>query len=169
MKKQSLNTFALVILITGTIVACKKKETETTTSTSSSTSTTTTSGGTTGGASGSFVWQENGGSTINADSAFWTTGNWGTGVRAYKGGMANFFEINWLSANNTSVGTKTLDPAYGLTFIKSNITYTTGANQTLTISGFSNNQLSGTFNVPVSSSGGTITALSGSFTSIGKK
>lgn len=168
MKRHSLNAFTLVILITGMIIACKKKETETTASTSTSTSTTTT-GGTTGVASGSFVWQESGGSTINADSAFWTTGNWGTGVRAYKGGMANFFEINWLSANNTSVGTKTLDPAYGLTFIKSNITYTTGANQTLTISDFSNNQLSGHFNVPVSSSGGTITALSGTFTTIGKK
>ena len=45
---------------------------------------------------GSFTWTENGGAIITADSAFWTTGPWGTGIRAYKGVFpANFFEINW--------------------------------------------------------------------------
>ena len=32
-----------------------------------------------------FTWKEDGGAILTADSAYWTTGSWGTGIRAYKG------------------------------------------------------------------------------------
>lgn len=167
MKKQIISSIAIVLLATSIIFSCKKKD-ETTPEDSN---TTTTTGGTTG-VSSSFQWQENGGSVITADSAFWTTygtaPNGGTGVRAYKGGMANnFFEINWLTANNTSVGTKTLDPTYGVTFIKTGVNYTGISGQALSITTSSSATLSGNFSAPVT--GGTITSITGTFTSINKK
>jgi hypothetical protein len=171
MKKQIITTATMVLLMTGMILSCKKKDDPAPSNPSTSSTTTggtTTSGGTTGTSPGSFQWQENGGSVITADSSFWTTGGWGTGVRAYKGGMANFFEINWATQNNTSVGTKTLTVAnYGFTFIKNNVTYSISSNQSLNITAGSSTTLSGNFNLPVS--GGTITTVSGTFTSINKK
>ena len=114
-------------------------------------------------AAGTFTWQENGGVTITADSAFWTTGSWGTGVRAFKGGFVNFFEINWDMQNNTSVGSKALNIG-GLTFLKGSDTYNNTTVQSLNVTGFSGNKLSGNFNVAVT--GGSITSLSGAFTRI---
>ncbi|AEA44187.1 hypothetical protein [Fluviicola taffensis] len=113
-----------------------------------------------------FTWKENGGSEMVADSAFWTTGAWGTGIRAYKGGMANFFEINWQGADNNSVGIKTLDSAYGFTFLKNSDSYTGTSGQTLEITAVSGNSISGNFSAPVT--GGTITTVTGTFTSINK-
>ena len=167
MRKQifSISVFALFAI--GIIFSCKKKE-ETKLE---EPSTPITTGGITGSSAG-FSWQENGGTVMNADSAFWTTygtaPNGGTGVRAYKGGMAsNFFEINWLTANNTSVGTKTLDPTYGITFMKSGTSYIGTAEQALSITASSSTTISGNFSSPVS--GGTITSITGTFTSIIKK
>ncbi len=114
-----------------------------------------------------FSWKEDGGLEIVADSAFWTTGSWGTGIRAYKGGMANFFEINWQGANNNLVGSKTLDPTYGFTFLKNSDTYTGTSGQALEITAVSGNSISGNFSVPVT--GGTISTITGTFTSINKK
>lgn len=114
-----------------------------------------------------FTWKEDGGSEMLADSAFWTTGAWGTGIRAYKGGMANFFEINWQGADNNSVGTKTLDPAYGFTFLKNSDSYTGTSGQTLEITAVSGNSISGNFSAPVT--GGTISTITGTFTSINKQ
>ncbi len=116
----------------------------------------------------SFTWTENGGSTNTADSAYWTTGTWGTGIRAYKGGMANFFEINWATQDNISVGTKVLDPAnFAFTFLKGSTTYTTTTSQNLSITASASNKIDGNFNLTVS--GGTITNISGTFTGLAKK
>lgn len=170
MKKQIITTSAIALLATVLIFSCKKKDDTTPEETTTTTTTGggTTTGGTTG-VTGSFQWQENNGSVNTADSAFWTTGTWGTGVRAFKGGYANMFEINWATQNNTSVGAKTLSAAnYGFTFIKaSTTTYTNSVDQTLNVTAFTNNQMSGNFNVAVV--GGTITTLTGTFTSIYKK
>lgn len=114
-----------------------------------------------------FIWKEDGGSEIKADSAFWTTGTWGTGIRAYKGGMANFFEINWDTQNNTSTGTKPLSSSYGFTFIKNPSTYSNTGASTITITSFSNDKLSGNFTVSVS--GGTIQSIQSTFTNLPKK
>lgn len=97
------------------------------------------------GGSGSFTWTEDGGTTITADSAIWTTGTWGTGIRAYKGGTVQYFEINWSTQNNTSSGAKTLDAQMGFSYIKNGLLYVNRSAETLTVSGFSNNQLSGNF------------------------
>lgn len=115
-----------------------------------------------------FTWKENNGTEQVADSCFWTTGSWGTGIRAYKGGYANFFEINWSGENNISAGAKTLEFAnYGFTFLNGSSTYTISANQTLTITSSSNNKLSGNFTASVT--GGTISTIEGIFTAIEKK
>ena len=91
--------------------------------------------------SGTFTWSEDGGTVITADSAFWTTGSWGTGIRAFKGGYANFFEINWATTDNISVGTKVIDAAnYGFTFMKGSDTYTISTNQSLNITASASNK-----------------------------
>lgn len=164
MKKQIITTLTLVLLTTSLIFSCKKKN-ETPPENLNSTTTT---GSSPQPVSGSFQWQENGGAIQIADSSFWTTGTWGTGVRAFKGGYANMFEINWATQNNTSAGTKTLSAAnYGFSYIKATTTYTNSVDQSLNISAFNNNQLSGNFNVAVV--GGTITAITGTFITINKK
>ena len=159
MKKTTIKiTLALTLLLP---FACKKKDT-----TPNPPSTTSTAGGATTGAAGSFTWTENGGAVQTADSAFWTTGTWGTGVRASKGGYTNYFEINWATQNNTSIAAKTI--AVGdFTFLQGSSTYTNSASQTLSVVGFSSNQLSGGFTVAVS--GGTITTITGGFNAINKK
>ncbi len=162
MKKQITTTIAITILATTLIFSCKKKSDPTPDTPASTTSPSTTTGGTTG-AIGSFTWTENGGPVQTADSAFWTSGTWGTGVRASKGGFANYFEINWATQNNTSVNTKTLTVG-DFTFLQGPSSYTNPANQTLAVTAFTNNQLSGAFTVAVS--GGTITTITGGFTSI---
>lgn len=109
MKKQFLITSALFILACMSFQSCKKNEV-TAPDTPAATST--------------FTWKENAGALITADSAYWTTWSTGTGIRAYKGGMQNFFEINWASANNISLGAKALNPNNGdFTFLKSTDSY----------------------------------------------
>ena len=114
-----------------------------------------------------FVWKEDGGVQISADSAFWTSWSNGTGIRAYKNGMASFFEINWDGAGNTSTGGKDLAAGKGLTFLKDRDTYTNTGKETLTITGSGSDKLSGSFEVAVS--GGSIKKLNGTFTNIPKR
>jgi hypothetical protein len=119
-------------------------------------------------ATGSFTWTENAGAVVTADSAFWTTGAWGTGIRAYKGaGMANFFEINWNTINNTSVGAKALPTPFGFTFLKGASSYTNPAAQSLSVTAFAGNLLSG--NCTVAVTGGSITNLVCTFTNLPQK
>ena len=115
-----------------------------------------------------FSWKEDGGATIEADSAFWTTWATGTGIRAYKGGFQNFFEVNWATQNNTSVGTKALTMGVGdFTFMKGSSTYDISSNQNLSITAFTNNKISGNFTFSVS--GGTIASIQATFNNLPKK
>jgi hypothetical protein len=111
-----------------------------------------------------FSWKENSGPIITADSSFWTTGAWGTGIRAYKNGFANFFEINWSGQNNTNSGSKALQDQAGLTFLKGNDTYTNTSSQVINITGFSDNKLSGNFTISVS--GGSISTVEATFNNV---
>ncbi len=116
-----------------------------------------------------FSWQENGGASTTADSAYWTTWSTGTGIRAYKGGMQNYFEINWASGNNTSAGSKALKTGIGdFTFLKGSASYDIASDQSLTITAFNNNTLSGSFTFTVSG-GPTITTIQAAFTDLPKK
>jgi hypothetical protein len=111
-----------------------------------------------------FTWKENSGPTITADSSFWTTGAWGTGIRAYKDGFANFFEVNWSGQNNTSTGAKALQDQAGLTFLKGNDVYTNNNSQVINITGFTDNKLSGNFTINMS--GGTISTVEATFNNV---
>ncbi|MBS1644060.1 MAG: hypothetical protein JST36_03410 [Bacteroidetes bacterium] len=120
------------------------------------------------GGTTSFTWTENGGPVITADSAYWTTGSWGTGIRASKGGMDNYFEINWTPANNTVVGMKTLDASSGgFTFLKGSATYSITVDQDINITSFASDKMDGGFNLTVS--GGSITNIKANFTGLPKK
>jgi hypothetical protein len=152
MKK--LHTSFITCLLILSIISCKKEEEKTNNNSSTTTA--------------SFEWQENGGSKILADSAFWTTGTWGTGIRAYKGGTANFFEVNWSGNNNTTPGKKVISYTnYGFTFIKGGTTYNISSDQDLTITAAESNTLTGSFTIsPV---GGTITSIEAHFNILPKK
>lgn len=146
-----------VLAATALLAACKKDKA--TTPTPSPTPTPTAKDG--------FVWKEDGGSEITADSAYWTSWSSGTGIRAYKGGMANFFEVNWDTSMNTSVGTKALNAAAGLTFLKATATYTNSGAGRVNITGFSSDKLSGDFTVTLT--GGSIKEISAQFVNLPKK
>ncbi len=163
MKKQIVTTAALALLTTGLIFSCKKKDDSTP---EDNTTTTTTTGGTTGGASGPFSWQENGGSIINADSAYWVGGSWGAGIRAYKGGTSKWFEINWTGANDISVGTKS---GFGLNYLYNNTNFysTSGS---LNISTSTNSVISGNLTAAVTNATNTtISSITATYTSLSKK
>jgi hypothetical protein len=150
MKKQIL--FIAIVLMS--VVACKKKTTDPTNNQNNNTA--------------GFTWTENGGAVITADSAYWTTGPWGTGIRAFKGaGFSNYFEINWATPDNTSVGAKTLNVGTDFTFLKGVDTYTNPTAQTLNVTAFSNNTLSG--NATVAVSGGSINTIVCNFTNLPKQ
>ncbi len=164
MKIQILTKTTIMLLVASMLFSCKKKNEPV----AGQTNSTTTTGGPTI-ALGSFIWQENGGSVINADSAHWVTGTWGTGIRAYKGygtSTANFFEINWTPQNNISVGTKTVS----FDFVKSNTLYSGVGSQNISITAASTATISGDCNVTVSNATNTsITAITATFSSISKK
>ena len=89
-------------------------------------------------------------------------------VSLVPGKMQNFFEINWASANNTSLGAKALNPNNGdFTFLKSTDSYDISSNQSLNITAFTNNKLSGNFTFAVK--GGSITSIEATFTELTKK
>jgi hypothetical protein len=146
--------FFAAIIAAVTVSGCKKEDSKPATTTPPATM-------------DGFTWREDGGTEITADSAYWTSWSNGTGVRAFKNGNANFFEINWDVASNTSAGTKTLEAGKGLTFLKGTATYTNTAAEKMNITAFSSDKLSGNFTVKIS--GGTIKELTGIFTNIPKR
>jgi osmotically-inducible protein OsmY len=148
MKNKQIIAAALIAL---SFAACKKDDTTTTTPP-------TTGGGTT---TTGFTWKEDGGSENKADSAFWTSYTGGAGVRAYKGGMSNFFEINFA---NSSVGSMSLNT--GLTFIKGNSTMTSKTG-TVNITSNTSDKLTG--NGSATLSGGSIAAVTFTFTDLAKR
>ena len=155
MKNHLLVLITLVVF--GITSSCKKETTNTNTN---NTNTTTTS----------FSWTENGGSTLTADSAKWTTGAWGTGIRAWKASGTYIFEINWDTINNTSAGTKALDVPYGFTMLKSGSSATGYVNTAvayINITAFANDKMSGNFSVPAVDGSNTLT-INGTFTNIPK-
>ena len=150
--KNSILLFALLMI---GMIACKKKTTDPIPQNNNNNVS-------------SFTWTENGGAVITADSAYWTTGSWGTGIRAFKGAaMANFFEINWATENNTSVGAKTLNVGSDFTFLQGSAMYTNPAAETLNVTAFASDKLSG--NCTVAVSGGAINTLVCTFTNLPKK
>jgi hypothetical protein len=163
MKNPIIKLVPILLFATLTIFSCAKDDSPSPVSTSSGTPITPVTP-----ISGTFTWSEDGGAIITADSAFWTTGTWGTGLRVYKGGYANFFEINWATQDNISVGAKVLDITnYGFTFMKGSSTYSCTTNQNLNITASASNKIDGNFNVPVT--GGTITTISAAFTGLTKQ
>lgn len=112
-----------------------------------------------------FKWKVDNGSELTADSAKWTTGSWGTGIRAWKDGSTHFFEINWDANNNTSVGAKTLTTPYGFTYLEGSNNYVINTQSTLNVTAFSNNKLSGDFSVQCTGPNGNAT-VSGTFSEI---
>lgn len=153
MKKAVLGLF-----IASALFGACKKDTSTPTPPSTPSTPTTKDG---------FTWKEDGGAEITADSAFWTTWNTGTGIRAYKNGMANFFEVNWDGPVNTGVGTKALVANTGLTFIKGTDTYTNSSAGRINITAFASDKLSGDFTATIS--GGSIKELSVKFVNLPRK
>jgi len=157
-------TLSLLLISACLIAACQKDKDPVTPDTNNPADTTKTHDPV---VSDGFVWQEDGGAEIQADSAFWTTWSNGTGVRAYKGGMANFFEINWGGADNTNVGTASLPASSGVTFLKGADTYSNVSKELLTITAFSNDQLSGNFTATLT--GGSINTVKVTFTKLPKR
>lgn len=164
MKKSITKIGLMFLFVSLTFFSCSKDENPTPSTSGGSTTTPVTPPPS---ATGAFTWTENGGSVITADSAYWTTGTWGTGIRAYKGGYSNYFELNWATQDNISIGVKVLPTAiYGVTFLKGSDTYTSSTDQNLNITGSSNNKIDGNFTITVT--GGTITTLAATFTGLTK-
>lgn len=122
-----------------------------------------------------FIWTENGGPPITADSAYWTTGTFGTSIKAYQDRGSTFFDIGLGPNIDTTVGVKTVyPPMSGHTHLNDNIRYvvrsfdirTISTPQTLTITAFKNSQMSGSFTFPM---GGPPTVISCTFTHLPKK
>jgi hypothetical protein len=156
MKNQFFFLIALVLL--GITSSCKKETTNTNTNNTNTTTAT-------------FSWTENGGSALTADSAKWTTGAWGTGIRAWKASGSYFFEINWDTTNNTSIGTKVLNVPYGFTMLKSGSStsgYVNTAVAYLSITGSNNDKISGNFSLPAVDGANTLT-INGTFSNIPKE
>jgi hypothetical protein len=156
---KSIRLFFALTLLAGTL-ACSKKSGNNTNNNTPNNSSTFTYTVTTSGSNTSFT----------ADSAFWSTGAWGTGVRAYKAGSL-VFEINWAGQNNTAAGPKPLGVAVDFTYINGTDFYTPTAPDTLQVSQFVNNLMDGNFDVPITSATGpaTITKVSGNFSAIAQQ
>lgn len=112
---------------------------------------------------GQFSWKPGQGASVTADSAYYYPQF--TTIYAFKNGSANMIEVN-LSA--LSAGSYTLSSSSGnaLTFV-TNGTSHNAVSGSLNISAAGNNKLSGSFSASLS--GGTITAITGSFTDIPRR
>jgi hypothetical protein len=162
MKIITLTTVLAITTLSIALTSCKKKETPA--PTPPPVVTPAPAPATTAG----FKWKENGGAEITADSAYWNTSNGGTGIRASKGGNNYYFEINWAGLNNTAVGAKTLKATNGdFTYINNNVYYSPAADTVLNVTAFVSDKLSGNFKFAVT--GGTVTAVSATFTDLPKK
>lgn len=138
---------AIVSLIA--VVSCKKS--------SSSSSTTPTATG--------FVWSENGGANITADSAYYTLGTGGSTqsyMYAYKigGTPRKFLEIN-LNAQTASAYNI---PSQGDFVYWQDTTATLGSGGSLTVTANTGGKASGTFDITFTS--GSVTHVKGTFTNI---
>ncbi len=161
MKTKIISSICVAALAALLLLSCKKKEDQNTQA-PVDTSTSTTN-------SNKFTWQEDNGSVISADSAFWVaSSNGGTGIKAYKDGLSNYFNLNWVGSNNISVGQKFFDaPYFEFVFAKGATTYKGTTTQTLSITSSASNIISGTFSAPLT--GGTITNVTGTFNNLSKK
>lgn len=114
----------------------------------------------------SFTWQEENGDMVKADSAYWTTGAWGTGIRAFKD--TDTIEINWSAPNDTIVGTKVLPATLGFTYKKAGTIYTnTNAEDLILSPSITAGKITGLSNI-AALSGGTITGVSVVFSNLPK-
>jgi hypothetical protein len=107
----------------------------------------------TGGAT--FNWTDNTGATVNADSAFYVE-QYHT-IKAYKGGIAQFIEIN-LTAG--AAGTYTVGSGNAISYLNGNTLYTASTGSVV-ISSNTAGKMAGSFTS--TGTGGSITALSGAF------
>lgn len=110
----------------------------------------------TGGAG--FSWTDNTGKTTTGDSAYYVE-QYKT-IKAFKGGMANFIEIN-LTAG--AAGTYTVGPNTNnaISYLAGNDLYVAD-NGSVVIASNASGKMTGTFNS--NGSGASITSLSGKFT-----
>ncbi len=128
------------------ICSCKKKTADPvpdpiTTTTTTTTGTTTGSTTTGGAAMPGFTYTPQGGSATVADSAYYTQGGWGSGVRAYKAGSLKF-EIN-IMPTTFSTGSYTFTPGQGLTYV--DVNYFDYKSGTFNVTAVSGNKASGNF------------------------
>lgn len=106
-----------------------------------------------------FTWtSDNGTTTITADSAYYDS-RYKT-IKAFKGGMAQFVEIN---LSNDTVGTYTLGSANAVSYLNGTALYVANAGA-VNISAKSSTKISGAF--ASTSTSGTITVLNGTFANI---
>ncbi|MBS1634868.1 MAG: hypothetical protein JST26_03025 [Bacteroidetes bacterium] len=167
--KRVFITIGFVCAVTW-VIGCKKKDN----SAPADDNPVSTTGGNNGGNNTtSFKWQENGGTVNTADSAYWSFGPAWTGLKAFKGGYANYFEINWAGGNMSAAGTYTLNSGQ-FTYLSGASTYTNPAAQNLHIATSATTAasptfaiISGDFNVNVA--GGTVSTITGTFTGLNHK
>ncbi len=150
-----------ITLIAGVVLAitlaCKKDKT--TTAPATTTTTTTPTATTPPTTITGFVWSEDGGANITADSAHFT--NQYKTLIAYKAGQTKF-EIN---LNGTTPATYTVDTtgANALTFVANNA-YSTAKSGTVKITANAAAKISGNFNVVMKA--GAPASLKGTFTDV---
>lgn len=101
-----------------------------------------------------FHWNENGGQYLTADSAKWDNYAEGTGLRVYKDSNYYFFEVIWKGDSNTTVGSKTVSASsLNFSYERGTDIYAISSSQTVNITAFNNDLLSGNFNMSVFGSG----------------
>lgn len=102
-----------------------------------------------------FHWKEDGGAYMTADSAKWDNFAEGSGIRVYKDGDTYFMEAIWTGGtNNTSVGNKTLKASdLNFEYRHGGDSYVITSNQTISITNFSNELLSGKCTISLFGSG----------------
>lgn len=106
----------------------------------------------------SFVWVDNTGTSITADSAYFE--NQYKTIKAYKGGVAKFLEINLRS---DTVGTYTVGSINAVSYLNGSALYI-AATGSIAITSNANSKMSGSF-VSVGT-GANLTSINGTFTNI---
>ncbi len=109
-------------------------------------------------ATSGFVWVDNTGASITADSAYYVT-QYKT-IKAFKGGFTKFIEIN-LTAG--TVGTYTIGSSNAFSYITGSDLYI-AASGSVVITENANSKMTGTFTT--TGSGASITSITGTFTGI---
>lgn len=156
MKKTIFTLSGIFILSVFFISSCKKKSSDPAPDPSSTTTGGTTTGGTTTGGNttaAGFTYTPYGGTATLADSAFYTEGTWGSGVRAFKAGNLKF-EINILPTT-FSQGSYSSTPSVSLVYIDSG-NYFAYKSGTLNVTSVANNKSSGDFSGTVEYNSGPV-------------